>query len=96
MSKGRLLFTFRWKDEHASAYDHIKAWCRQHDVPYQYTGEQMELRIRDRWEPVETDALDGCIAVYTDWPLEYEYHDLIAAVAPPDTLPGGRGPPARL
>lgn len=82
MSKDILLFTFEWTDEYTNAYDHIKAWCRQHDVPYQYTGEQLELRLRDRWEPIQTDAQDGCIAVYTDWPLEYQYHDLITAVAP--------------
>ena len=57
-------------------------WCRQHDVTYQYTNQRLELNLGGRWERIEAVPQGGRIEVYLDWPLEYEYHDLIAAVAP--------------
>lgn len=79
MNQNVLLFTFQWTDENKSVNDYIRAWCRRHDVLYQYSDQRLELRIGDRWEPVDAIPQDGQMAVYTEWPLEYKYHDLIAA-----------------
>ena len=79
MKQGIFLFSFQWTDENKCINDYVFSWCRQHDVEYRYKAQRLELYLGGRWEPVEAVPQKGCVDVYLGWPLENQYHDLLAA-----------------
>lgn len=79
MKQGIFLFSFQWTDENQSINDYVRRWCRRHDVEYRYKDQQLELCLGGRWETIEAVPQNGRMDVYLGWPLEYQYHDLLAA-----------------
>lgn len=79
MKQGIFLFSFQWTDENQSINDYVRRWCRRHDVEYRYKDQQLELCLGGRWETIEAVPQNGRVDVCLGWPLEYQYHDLLAA-----------------
>lgn len=79
MKESIFLFSFLWTDGNKCINDYVRAWCVRHDVEYRHEDQRLELYLGGRWEAIDAVPQGEKVEVYLDWPLEYRYHDLLAA-----------------